>query len=270
MTLLRQLGLALCAAIVLATLGGCERFLKKAPVASVERLPYPTCEGQPLREGKLLHAGYLRSGPAMRDRLVSERYEFRDKGCFVVATVRQEWPAGTADIEVIFTKAYEPLRAWKRMTLPTRKDPAAEAEITLYQLTTDPPTVIHRNRTGKMEHFILRGGKPTAVVGPGRGLLSAWVKKAKLNVGGKSREKILDFRGLEKLDDVTIRRDADRAVPILGDVSVYSVFGRESVFVDDGDWVVGDLRGLLTDEHNKAPIPPAIPLFAKPDPVATP
>lgn len=249
---------------------GCEDRLKKAPVESVERLPYPTCDGQPLPEGKLLYAGEMRAGPTMLDQAIVERYRFEDKGCVFVATMRQEWPAGTADVEAIFDKNYRPLRVWKRMTLPSRDDPGSEAEISLYELRTDPATIVQRDREGKLHHFILRGPKPTAIVGPGRGLLSAWIQKAKLKVGEKSREHVLDFRGLEKIDEVTLRRDPPRPVPALGTVDVYTAFGRESVFTSPAGWVVGDLRGMLPVDLVTSPLPPAIPLFGSPDPIGTP
>ncbi len=237
---------------------------------SVERIAYPTCDGKSLEAGQLLYEGAMRAGPTMLDQAVVERYRFEDKGCVIVATMRQEWPAGTADVEVIYDKNYRPLRAWKRMTLPSRRDPEKEAEITLYELRSDPPTIVHRNRKGQLSYFILRGERPTAVVGPGRGLLSAWIQKARLDVGDKSREHVLDFRGLEKIDEITIRRDPPRAVEDLGDFAVYTVFGRESVFADDAGWVIGDLRGMLPMDAVDSPMPPVIPLYGKPDPVTTP
>lgn len=206
----------------------------------------------------------------MLDQTVVERYRFEDKGCVIVGTMRQEWPAGTADVEIVFDKHYKPLRVWKRMTLPSREDPAKEAEISLYELRSDPPTIVHRNREGELEYFKLRGPVPTAVIGPGRGLLSAWIQKAKLGVGAKSREHVLDFRGLEKIDEVTLRRDPVDQHPTLGATDVYTVFGRESVFTNPGGWVIGDLRGMLPSDQVKSPAPPPIPLFGKPDPVGTP
>lgn len=265
---MQLLGALFCVAVLSACT--CEQQLKKAPVESVERLAYPTCDGKELGEGKLLYEGEMRAGPTMLDQAIVERYRFEDKGCVIVGTIRQEWPAGTADVEVIFDSDYLPLRAWKRMTLPARADPEKEAEITLYELRSDPPTIVHRDRKGAVSHFVLRGETPTAVVGPGRGLISAWIQKSRLAVGQKSREHILDFRGLEKIDEVTIRRDPPKTVPKLGSSEVYTVFGRESVFTNQSGWVVGDLRGMLPSELVESPRPPPIPLYGQPDPVSTP
>jgi hypothetical protein len=58
--------------------------------------------------------------------------------------------------------------------------------------------------------------------------------------------------------------------PELGDVRVYTFYGRESVFVDERGMVVGDLMGLRADRAVKAPPPPALPMYGTPDPVGTP
>jgi len=58
--------------------------------------------------------------------------------------------------------------------------------------------------------------------------------------------------------------------PELGKISVYTFYGRESVFVDARGAVVGDLAGLLPDRLVKLPALPELPRYGAPDPVATP
>jgi hypothetical protein len=91
-----------------------------SPVESVERLAYPACEGvSELPEGRVLGSGHLRSGPLMRDHAVVERWELRERACLRVMTIRQEWPMGISDVEVVFDQDYRPLRVWKRMSMPS-------------------------------------------------------------------------------------------------------------------------------------------------------
>jgi len=205
----------------------------------------------------------------MRDPNVVERYTIRKRACLYVVTVRQEWPLGTADVEVIYDEAWRPLRAWKRMTLPT---PDGHLEdIRLYELRTDPVTMVRRSEDG-VEEFTLRGPRPIAVIGPGRGLVGAWVRAAQPAIGETVRGPVLDFREmLERIDTVALKREEDREVPELGGaIRVYTVFGRESVFLDDRLDVVGDLAGLRPDAVLSSPPPPPQPTFGAPDPVHTP
>jgi hypothetical protein len=177
-------------------------------------------------------------------------------------------------VEVIYDEQMRPLRAWKRTLLPADPDPLSKADIRRYELRTDPPTLKARTRDGEVLLRQLRGGRPTAVVPPGRGLLTAWIRaEPDLKAGEQVRETVLDFRslGLERLDEVTLRRDPDRQEPSLGGtVRVYSVFGRDSVFTDTEGVVIGDLSGLRSHESLNTPAPGPIPVFGEPDPRRTP
>jgi hypothetical protein len=249
-------------------LGGCEGCLKRVPAESVEALPYPTCEdGSDSGPGELLHADVLRSSPGTLEQVV-EQYEYRRRGCLVVLTVRQEWARGVADVEVVFDAEWRPLRAWKRMTLPGVDD---VVDVRRYELRTDPATMTWRGDEG-LRHFWFRGGRPVAVVGPGHGMVSAWIKaNPELDVGETVRGQVLDFRELvERVDEVALRRDADRAVPGLGTVRVYTISGRESVFTDEDGWVVGDLAGLRPDAILDTEAPAPLPTPEPPDPRGTP
>lgn len=261
------LGVAVC-----FSLGGCKRFERKhVPVEKVEELGYPTCSTPPSgHTEKILAEKHLRSGPAHTDKGIVERYSIRERDCLQVVSVRQEWPMGTADVEVLYDRGLMPLRIWKRMTLPGLPDAGEKADIRRYDLRTDPVTMKRRQMSGVIDFELLKGGRPTVVIGPGRGLVSMWIKRSKLAVGEKVRELAIDVRGLEKIGLVTLRREEDMTHEVLGPVRVYTFYGREAVFTDENGVVVGDLAGLLPDHLNPLPAPPVVPLYGVVDPVNTP
>lgn len=208
----------------------------------------------------------------MRERNVVERFEIRRRDCHEVVTVRQEWPLGIADVEVVFDVDGRPLRAWKRMTLPGTAAGENIEDIRRYELRTSPVTLKKRPPRGPVEFREIRGAAPVAVIGPGRGLISMWIRAAKLAEGEKVRGPVLDFREtIETIRDVTLRRDANRYEPTYGrTVRVYTVYGRETVFADENDIVIGDLAGLRPDALVKDPPPPVLPSRTAPDPIGTP
>jgi hypothetical protein len=219
-------------------------------------------------EGEVIGEGHLRSGPGSLEQVV-EHYEFRRRGCYITLTTRQEWTRGITDAEVIFDEAWRPIRAWKRMTVPGNDD---VADVRRYELRTNPATLVWDGEEG-LQRFWFRGGRPTAVMGPGRGVVSAWIKaNPGLEVGQTVRAQLLDFRSLvERVEQIALRRDADRVVPELGGrVRVYTVFGRDTVFTDDEGWVIGDLAGLRPSSVLASPEPPALTSATPPDPVHTP
>jgi hypothetical protein len=250
--------------------GGCRR--KHIPVASVPELPYPTCEGRALPEGVVVASGHLRAGPSAIEQTVVERYELRDRGCVFVLTARQEWPLNVSDIEIVYDRNFLPLRAWKRMTLPGVARADGQADIRRYELRTPQVTITRRVASGPRTHEILRGAAPTVVIGPGRGVLTAWLRRARLSVGAAVREYALDMREMvEVIRPVTLRREADQYVSALGRVvRVYTVYGRECIYADDTDAVVADLAGMLPATLVRTPPPAPMPLYGLPDPVNTP
>ncbi|MFT3921893.1 MAG: hypothetical protein QM778_05105 [Myxococcales bacterium] len=254
------------------SLAGCKRFERKhVPVEKVEELGYPTCPGSTgAASDELVAEQHLRSGPAHTDKGIVERYSIQRRDCLFAVSVRQEWPMGTADVEVLYDKDMMPLRIWKRMTLPGLPDAGEKADIRRYDLRTDPVSMKRRQMSGAIDFELLKGGHPVVVIGPGRGLISMWIKRAKLKVGEKVRELAIDVRGLEKIGLVTLRREDDMVHDVLGPVRVYTFYGREAVFTDEHDVVIGDLAGLLPDKLVKEPAPPAIPLYGVVDPVGTP
>ncbi len=116
------------------------------------------------------------------------------------------------------------------------------------------------------------GARVGAIVGPGRGVITAWLKREKLPVGGKTSELVLDFRDMvESLEVGTLERHEDQVEPSLGGrVRVYTFFGRETVFADDGDVVIGDLAGMRPSDLLSTPEPPPLPAYGGPDPAHTP
>lgn len=262
-------GLRLVALVAALLSPACRR--KHLPVSSVPQLPYPQCGAAPLPAGEVIAEGHLRSGPFSVEQLVNERFSLRQRDCLYTVTVRQEWPRGIADVEVVYDRAWQPLRAWRRLTVPGAPRPDGMADIRRYELRT-PTITVTRLHNGARSYEVLRGDRPTVVLGPGRGLITAWIRRAHLGVGDRVREVALDIRGaLETVRPVVLRREPDQYMAEYGrTLRVYTVYGRESVFADEHDVVVGDVAGLRQDAVLRTPAPPALPLYGAPDPVNTP
>lgn len=257
------------AAMLAAPLAGCESCRKQLPLTTGEDLPYPDCGRGELPDGEVVASGHLRSGPTMRDKEIVERFELRRRDCLYTMRVRQEWPLGVADVDVVWDEEGRPLRAWKRMTLPGVED---VSDIRRYELRGERVVMKVRNEEGRVEWRELRGPRPIAVIGPGRGLLTMWIRSADLEVGEKARGPVLDFREpFERIRDVTLERKPDLHEPSLGrTVRVYTIYGREPVFTDDDGAVIGDMAGLRPHESLDTPEPPPAPMYGEPDPIGTP
>lgn len=257
------------ASLVLAI--GCKRFERKhIPVEHLEALAYPSCEGGVAADEKTLAEEHLRSGPAHNDKNIVERFSLKQRGCLLTLSARQEWPLGTTDLEVVYDEQLTPLRIWKRMTVPHLPNAGERAEIRAYELRQEPVGIKRRAPDGNLSFEQLKGGRPVVVIGPGRGLMTAWLRRARLAPGQKVRELAIDVRELEKILPVTLMREPDMVNPDLGPVRVYTFYGRETVFADAHDTVIGDLAGLRPDRLLDTPRPPAIPTFGPIDPVHTP
>ncbi|MDB4985349.1 MAG: hypothetical protein JWN04_527 [Myxococcaceae bacterium] len=264
----------LALAVFWLSLVGCERikdrFTKKhVAIEQLKDLGYPSCDGKVLGRAHVLGEELIRSGPTHSDKYIVERYGIYDNACQVIFSSRQEWPLGTTDFEVVYDRELTPLRIWKRMTVPMLPDAGDKAEIRSYELRSSP-VGIKRSTAGTVSYEQLYGGRPRAVIGPGRGSISIWIRRAKLQAGQKIREPIIDVRALEKIELVTLMREPDMVHPELGKVRVYTYYGRETVFADQNDMVIGDLAGMRPDSLLTTPRPPAIPTFGLIDPVHTP
>lgn len=253
---------------------GCDGCLKRQPRDSVPLLGYPTCAEGDADAGaeQLLAEGELRAGPTYPTPGVVERYRFVRRACHIVATVRQEWSRQIDDVEVVYDLGYRPIRAWKRMSVPGPGGRSPLVDIRRYEFRTLPISMTVRNADGLSNFEFRRRERPVAVVGPGRGLLTAWIRAQSLEPDGIVRGPVLDFRQLvERIDTVALRRETDRSDPAFGgNVRVYTVFGRESVMTDATGAVVGDLAGLRPSSRLGTPAPAPMLTETPPDPVGTP
>lgn len=240
-------------------------------VESAPELPYPTCEG-PAQAPKILAQGTLRSGPIDTRMPIVETWRLEQRGCLFAAVTRQEWPMQIADVEALYDSSWKPLRVWRRHTVPGSKRQDGAPDFKLYELRTPDAVIKHKDDTGKVDLELLKGkGQPQVFIGPGRGALTAWLWQAKLAVGQKTHSITLDFRGIEKIERGLLERFPDKDVPELGGkVRVYTFFGKETIFADENDVVIGDLAGLVPDERAKGPKPPPMSKFEAIDPVHTP
>jgi hypothetical protein len=265
---------------IAALVGACHR--RHIPVDAVPELGYPTCSDGGVEDlGVPLAWGHIRSGPISSERDVVERFDLRRSLCGYTYRGRQEWPRATSDVEVRFDFELRPLWAWKRMTVPGSKRSDGHADIRRYELRTGEVFIKRRDAAGQTTlERLLQGGRRRApagarvgaVIGPGRGVLTAWLHRARLPVGGKTFDLVLDFRSaVESLEIASLERSEDRLEPSLGrTVRVYTFYGQETVFADDEDTVVGDLAGMRPSDSLPGPEPPPMPMYGDPDPEHTP
>jgi hypothetical protein len=262
-------------------LAGCRR--RHVPVEAIPELGYPACDddGGSEAKGAVVASGHIRSGPTSREPNVVERFELRRTSCGYTLRTRQEWPLTVSDVEVQYDAELAPRWAWKRMTLPGSPRPDGNADIRSYELRTGDVFIKRRDARGQvtMEQLLPGGrmGVPTgarvgAIVSPGRGVITAWIKRAKLPVGGKSTELVLDFREmLESVEEATLVRNPDQYEPSFhGNVRVYTFYGRETVFANEDDVVIGDLAGMRPSDSLATPEPEPLPDYGGPDPAHTP
>jgi hypothetical protein len=253
------------------------------PVDTAPDLGYPACSdgGGGDETGELVARGHLRSGPTSSEKNVVERFELRRTSCGYTFRSRQEWPLAIADVEVRYDPDFVPIWAWKRMTIAGSTRADGNADVRRYELRTGDVFIKKRDAQGLVTlEKLLPGGRMTvppgarvsAVVGPGRGIITAWLKREALPVGGKVRELVLDFRDMvESVEVATLERNPDLFEPSLGrTVRVYTFFGRESVFADENDVVIADLAGMRPSDSLAAPEPEPLPTYGGPDPINTP
>ena len=267
-------------ALALVCLAGCKR--RHVPVDSVPELGFPACGDSGVdEEGTVVGQGHLRAGPTAADQNVAERFELRRTSCGYTFQSRQEWPLAISDMEVRFDAALTPIWAWKRLTIAGAKREDGNADTRRYDLRTGDVFIKRRDAEGVLTlEKLLPGGrmdvpsgaKVGAVVGSGRGIITAWLQREKLPVGGKTKELVLDFRDMiEQLEEGTVERNPDLYEPSLGKtVRAYTFFGKETVFADEYDVVIGDLAGMRPSDSLKTPDLPPLPMYGTPDPVHTP
>jgi hypothetical protein len=219
----------------------------------------------------LLAKGDMRSGSNDTRSTVVEHFRIEQRDCLTVATIRQEWPHQIADVEAIFDAQGLPLRVWRRWTNPLSKRPDGNADLKRFDFRTPVISAKHRADTGIVDFEHIHGPRPKALIGSGHGLLTLWIQRAKLEVGQKLREPAFDFRGVEVSKDVTLFRHPDKDEPTLGrKVRVYTIYGREGVFTDENNVVIGDVAGMVPFDQSPMPMPRPMPSFEPADPVGTP
>ena len=156
--------------------------------------------------------------------------------------------------------------------MPSSRRPDGTPDFKVFDLRTPEIVIKHKADDGKLDFELLRfPRKPEALVGPGRGAITAWLWQAKLAPGEKTHSITLDFRGVEKVERAALERGPDVFVPNLGRTArVYTYFGKETVYADEHDVVIGDLAGLVPEAAAKGPRPPPMARFEPIDPVGTP
>ncbi|MDP9034265.1 MAG: hypothetical protein M3O50_05625 [Myxococcota bacterium] len=236
-------------------------------------LGYPACgEAGADDPGEAVARGSIRSGPSSQEKNVVERFELRRTRCGYVFRSRQEWPLDISDVEVRYDASLTPIWGWKRMTIAAANRPDGNADLRRYELRTGEVFIKRRDAAGEVTlQKLLPGGRIKvpegarvgAVVGPGRGVITAWLKRARLAVGAKTHEEVLDFRDmLETLEVAALERNADEFEPSLGrKVRVYTFYGRETVFADEDDVVLGDLAGMRPTDSMATPEPDPLPTY---------
>jgi hypothetical protein len=276
---LRSGGVAAALLVVLA-LPACKH--KHLPVDTVPELGYPACGDGGQDDGVEVARGRLRAGPASHEQNVVEQFSLRRTPCGYTFRSRQEWPLDISDVEIRYDDTLTPIWAWKRMTLAGSKRADGDADIRRYELRTGDVFIKRRrDATGEVAlERLLPGGRMKvpvgarvgAVLAPGRGAVTAWIRRSKLSVGGKVYDLVLDARPMvEKLELGSLERNPDEFEPSLGrSVRVYTFFGQESVFADDDDVVIGDLAGMRPSSVLPTREPEALPTFGGPDPAHSP
>jgi hypothetical protein len=268
--------------VTLVGAAGCRR--KHVSVDAVPELGYPACPGEDgggTDASTLVARGDLRAGPLSAEKNVVERFELRRTSCGYVFRSRQEWPLQISDLEIRFDAALAPIWAWKRLTIAGAQRADGYADTRRYELRAADVFIKRRDAHGELSfEKLLPGGRMAlpagarvgAVVGPGRGMITAWLRRERLPVGAKIRTLVLDFRDLlETVEMAALERNEDQWEPSLGrSVRVYTFFGRETVFADEDDTVIGDLAGMRPSATLSTPEPPALPMYGLPDPVHTP
>jgi hypothetical protein len=252
------------------------------PVTTEPELGYPSCsDGGTDDPGAVVAEGHIRSGPNSNDQNINERFSLRRTACGYTFRSRQEWPLDTSDVEVRYDANLTPLWAWKRMTMASSPRPDGNAEYRRYELRTGEVFIKKRDaeQAVTLEHLLPGGrmGAPEgarvgALIGPGRGIITAWLKREKLRPGGKSDELVLDFRSMvESLEIAALERLPDQYEPSFGkNVRVYTFYGQDTVFADENDVVIGDLAGMRPSDSLPTPEPPPLPTYGGLDPAHLP
>ena len=197
---------------------------------------------------------------------------------------RQEWPLAIADVEVRYDATLTPhlgLEAHDHRRVAARRRQRRHPP-----LRASDRGGVHqaarRRREASRSRNCCPGGRMTvpagaragAMVGPGRGVITAWLKRAKLPVGGKTEELVLDFRGHARVPRGSGRSSATPTSTSRRSgrtVRVYTFFGQ-------GDGVRRrrrrrhrrPRRDAPERSPSRPPSPRPLPTYGGADPVHTP
>jgi hypothetical protein len=239
------------AAASLVALVACQP--KHIEVGEEAELDYPECQNLEADSGfvpGVVTTSALQGSEGMIEKGLLERFELRKMSCGYRFRGTQKWGGGHTEVEMIYDASWKPLRAWRRMSAPGPRG-TEKLDVRRYELRTPEPRIRKVTIEGVLGFEHLRGKFPEVFVAPSRGSIVPWVRSARLEQGQKMRLPALDFRErLEKMRDVTLKREADRYQQEFGrNVRVYTLYGREAYFFDEENNLLGDLAGMrpLTD-----------------------
>ncbi len=240
------------------------------PRERVDALPdrgYPECASGAAAAVQAPVTRELRAGPVMTEESVIESFSLQARACLVVYTGHEEWAMGSTDLEIVYDADRRPLRAYMRSTAPGPQPAPERTDVRVFDLRGPHVELTRRAPLGDIERLRYRAPTPTVVIATGRGALTPWIQRSHLAVGGRVREAALDIRErVEVIRDVTLRREEDRDDPLLGHVRVYTIYGREPIYTDDDDVVVGDMMGLVPASLVDRERAPAVPTDGPPAP----
>jgi hypothetical protein len=255
------------AAIASTALVACQP--KHIEVGEEPEVDYPECaslDQDGATPAGSVTVGALQGTEGMIERGLVERYELRKMSCGFRYRGVQRWGGGHTEVEMIYDPFWKPIRAWRRMSAPGPRG-TEKLDVRRYELRTPEPRIRKTTIEGVLGFEHLRGKFPQIFVAPSRASILPWVRAARLEQGQKERLPALDFREpLEKMRDVTLKREADRYQPEFGqNVRVYTLYGREAYFFDEQNNLLGDLAGVRVLNDGKSD-----PFFQSQDPMIPP
>lgn len=240
------------------------------PRERVDALPdrgYPECAEGATPASQLAVTRELRAGPVMTEQSVIESFTVEARGCHIVYTGHEEWAMGATDLEIVYDADRRPLRAYMRSTAPGPQRPAERTDVRVYDFRGPHVELTRRAPLAELEHLRYRAPTPAVVLATGRGALTPWIQRSHLGVGERVREPVLDIRErVEVIREVTLRREDDRDDERLGHVRVYTIYGREPIYTDENDVVIGDMMGLVLSSLVTRERDPVVPTDGPPDP----
>lgn len=259
------------AGLVLAFLAGACSFLSKEEVDSVPTQEYPAWASALLADDTSIVArATLRGRQGAIESSTVEQMVLREGPQGSVARVRVDRPLQRITYDAVYDAAGKPLRFWRRVSVPGVLP--ARIDVRLFELRTQPIAISHRDPDGARDFAQMRRNEsPIALIGEAFSLLTPWIRHANLAVGGVVRGRSLDTDKGGVMRNAALRRSEDMNMPEHGGrVRVYRVYGRDVVFANDQNIVVGSLSGFVSIDPNGPAMPPQASEDERVDPTRTP